>query len=135
MMKDTVINLGLSSTGDIKRAVRRLEVEYAISSGLAHGSHAIISDSLNDDRTLTTHPYRSAHLIAVHLIVRIITDLILALVAIELCYDVDLGTDDDLRKALRLYSRDPDRPITVYTDNHVLTLLAYALLPEATRGP
>jgi hypothetical protein len=44
MMRNTLRSFGFSSSGDLKRGVKRLESEYAVSSGVAHGSQGLIFD-------------------------------------------------------------------------------------------
>ncbi len=128
MMESTLKNLGVSKGGDRKREMRRLEAEYAISSGVAHGSQGLIADVFRLNEETRHHHFKSAQFDSLHMVVRIITNLILCLTAVEIAYRQSKGSDMLLRSLELMVDGEAEQSVTVYTENRLITLLIAALL-------
>jgi hypothetical protein len=128
MMESTLKNLGVSKNGDLRREMRRLEAEYAISSGIAHGSQGLIADVFRLNEETRHHHFKSAQFDSLHMVVRVITNLILCLTAVEISYKQSKGADMLLRSLELMVHGEAEQSVTVHTENRMITLLIATLL-------
>lgn len=126
MMQDTLKSIGLYRAGDIKRAMRSIEAEYAIASGIAHGSQGLLADVYRLMGEKVTHA-RSPWFTRSRMMMRIITSLLLSLLAIERYYRVEAGCDMHMRSLVLLVQGEENQFVQPFMENVMLSILYGAL--------
>lgn len=100
MMRSTLMNFGFSGRGDVKRAMRGVEIEYAVGSAIAHGSEGAIFDVIPIDPErpgFSRHCLSSERFTPAESLARTTLALIVFLRAMEQHHDAEMGAGMHLR--------------------------------------
>jgi hypothetical protein len=118
MREDALQNLGMTEKF-IPKFLDHLDVEYAVSSGIAHGSQGLLGDVFRKTEDDSGYHERSAWFRSSNLAIRIGCHLILALIGV--------GQADAAAMHMRslnlLIDNEPDQSVQIYTENTLVTIL------------
>jgi hypothetical protein len=126
MMKNMLRTFGFEAAGDIKRGVKRLEAEYAVSSAIAHGSQGLIFDVFRKDDSPSIHHLRSPWFSTEESLLRTMSSLLLCLTGLEIHFSLSMGTDMHMR-SIDLMFLGAHETARVYTSNVLLHVLNDAM--------
>jgi hypothetical protein len=122
MMGDALRNLGMVEKL-IPKSLDELEVEYAVSSGVAHGSQGLLGDVFRKTEDDSGYHERSAWFRSSNVAIRIGCHLILALIGAR---QIDAAAMH-MRSLTLLIDNEPNQSVQVYTENKLVTILKVGL--------